>query len=709
MTNLQPEANGGQPDDAVVDDVRDELGYLPVRLSGEHRRLLAASGISDDIIAARGYRTVSAHNPGHGDDRELTGLGFTQRMRERVKNTPGLLVPLLDKRGDCWGWQLRNFIPDNGLDSQWAKYHSPLGQTNHIDVPPGVGDDLDDPSVPLWITEGSKKADCAFLHGLACIALLGVYGWRGTNDLGGVKALADWEDIALNREVNLAFDSDVIHKQQVRQALSRLAKWMAFRRATVNILMLPHSTGKVGLDDFLMSDGHTVADLEKLLHPFNSKSIFWVHDDWKAATNGQHAPAAADCEAEEAFWSQRPVLAHINDFAKARQVGPYAVLGAVLRRAIALVDPLVQLPPLTGEEASVNLFTIGLGRPGQGKDAANGVARRAVRFVTPNGDEITDPPSAVGVGTGEGLARVFKGHGTNGEGAQRSVNLEVNEIGTLASLADRKGQTLMFELLKAFMGQALGFTNAQKATTTFVPAQSYRLCLGVGAQPDNGGFFLERAKDGLPHRFLWLPTMDPFGVEDGEEPARIDVVLPTFNTIGEAVFLVSIPPDVVARIRAFRHLVNIVSPDVDPLDGHLMLVQEKVAFGLALLESRRVVSLDDWRIAGQLVAVSNRTRSGLLVTLAEKRRKTAADRANEQADRQIIIDERLTESAQDRVWKAITRKLQRVGKATRRDLQRTCDSKLQRDFAAVFDTAVDQGKLVSAGGEGRDTLYTLKA
>ena len=40
------------------------------------------------------------------------------------------------------------------------------------------------------------------------------------------------------------------------------------------------------------------------------------------------------------------------------------------------------------------------------------------------------------------------------------------------------------------MGQSLGFSNAQKATTTFIPAHSYRLCLGIGAQPENAGFFL---------------------------------------------------------------------------------------------------------------------------------------------------------------------------------------------------------------------------
>jgi hypothetical protein len=69
---------------------------------------------------------------------------------------------------------------------------------NGIDVPPGVGPMLGDPGVPLWITEGVKKADWAALHGLCCVALPGVWSWRGTNGAGGRVGVADWHDIALN-------------------------------------------------------------------------------------------------------------------------------------------------------------------------------------------------------------------------------------------------------------------------------------------------------------------------------------------------------------------------------------------------------------------------------------------------------------------------------------------------------------------------------
>jgi len=39
--------------------------------------------------------------------------------------------------------------------------------------------------LPLFITEGIPKGDAAVTIGLCCIALLGVWNFRGTNDAGG--------------------------------------------------------------------------------------------------------------------------------------------------------------------------------------------------------------------------------------------------------------------------------------------------------------------------------------------------------------------------------------------------------------------------------------------------------------------------------------------------------------------------------------------
>ena len=241
------------------------------------------------------------------------------------------------------------------------------------------------------------------------------------------------------------------------------------------------------LTDAALTAGLDAGEIDATIH---SAACAEEVDIMPPATGATSSVAARD---DAAFWEQREVLARVLEFSRARGVAPYAVLGGVLRRAITHVLPSVQLPPTVGDAVSVNLFTVAVGRSGQGKDAANGVARSAIEFVTVDGETRPDPPSTIGIGSGEGLAKALRGMGDD-ESIPALINLEVPEIGTLGALAQRKGGTVIGELLKAYMGQSLGFTNASSATTSFVPAHSYRLCFGVGAQPENADVFLDRER-----------------------------------------------------------------------------------------------------------------------------------------------------------------------------------------------------------------------
>jgi hypothetical protein len=138
--------------------------------------------------------------------------------------------------------------------------------------------------VPLWITEGQKKADALASRGLCAVALLGVWNWKGKNDLGGTTLLADWDYVALGgREVRIVFDSDVMVKAAVRSALDRLVEHMRRKGSHVGAVYLPSSNGrKVGVDDWL-AQGHTVDELKALVEvPSYSRRLprplsnFWM-------------------------------------------------------------------------------------------------------------------------------------------------------------------------------------------------------------------------------------------------------------------------------------------------------------------------------------------------------------------------------------------------------------------------------------------------
>ncbi len=127
-------------------------------ISDDHLKMLAASGITPEHAALRGYETVT-------DRGRLANLdGNGHGVAEDGRNVPGLLVPMLRVDGSTWGHQYR---PDNPRlrNGKPIKYETPWQQRNGLDIPPGVGDRLGDPAVPLFIAEGVKKADCGALHG----------------------------------------------------------------------------------------------------------------------------------------------------------------------------------------------------------------------------------------------------------------------------------------------------------------------------------------------------------------------------------------------------------------------------------------------------------------------------------------------------------------------------------------------------------------
>ncbi|HEX7312315.1 MAG TPA: DUF3854 domain-containing protein [Pyrinomonadaceae bacterium] len=219
-----------------------------------HAERVSASSISDEVAEARGYRTVSVKS-------ELKALGFG----EAQCRVPALLIPVWSVNGEIATYQIR---PDEPRikDGKPLKYETPAGAHMALDVPPAARPLLANPSLPLFITEGARKADAAVSRGLCCVALLGVWNFRGRNEHGGLTALADWEYVALKgRKAYICFDSDVMEKDAVRLAMKRLRAFLESRGANVRLIYLPAGAGgaKVGLDDYFAAGG-TVDGLMRL-------------------------------------------------------------------------------------------------------------------------------------------------------------------------------------------------------------------------------------------------------------------------------------------------------------------------------------------------------------------------------------------------------------------------------------------------------------
>lgn len=230
------------------------------------------SGISPEVIAARGYRSIT-------DAAELHGLGFAPSQCR----APGLLIPLHHVSTDIFTkdncparFQYRPDEPRLNDKGHTIKYETPFGFRPCVDVPPTMRHRLNDPNVPLLITEGSKKADSAASRGVLCVSLMGVWNWLRSGENGQDSVpLLDWNYIKLRgRRVEIAYDSDITVKPEVQKANNRLAAYLHSLGATVVTLYLPsdlqeESDGtmpKTGLDDYFVRGGTVEA-----LHTFTKR------------------------------------------------------------------------------------------------------------------------------------------------------------------------------------------------------------------------------------------------------------------------------------------------------------------------------------------------------------------------------------------------------------------------------------------------------
>lgn len=207
------------------------------------------------------------------------------------------------------------------------KYLQPKAAGNHLYTPPGLHDLypgwIEDTSIPVFITEGEKKALAGVQAGLAVLAVGGVYSWRThihTIERGVVRVedkpsarivhlddrgekayrtqvapeLADiqWE----GRSVYLIFDSDAETNEEVQRAAFELANWLEDHGAdTRQISLAARNAGvdgsdqKVGLDDLLLADptfGEHLGDVEWLdregFRPLPSDPLGWTTEQLNA-------------------------------------------------------------------------------------------------------------------------------------------------------------------------------------------------------------------------------------------------------------------------------------------------------------------------------------------------------------------------------------------------------------------------------------------
>lgn len=440
---------------------------------------------------------------------------------------------------------------------------------------------------------------------------------------------------------------------------------------------------------------------------------------------------AADVDAgdDKQFWDAAPGLAAIQDWARARRAGPYALLGEILLQVGARIPPQVVLPPLGAPDgshaqgaASLNQLLASVGPSGQSKGLCHQLATEVVDW--PPGT----PPRYESLGSGEGIAATYVACIRDPETREYvmtrlawSAVFAATEVDKLAALLGRRAATLGGVLRSAWSGEPLGEANASEERRRRVPRHGYRCGIVVHVQPGRGGALLNADEEaaGTPQRVLWLPAMDP-GIPDVAPPPPGLLRWRTPPEITDAIGkieasgleslgipdLVVLPVASVAREAIDRAAVARHRGEAGVLDGHALLVQEKLAAVLAAFLGRFGITDEDWELAGHLMAVSDSTRR---VITNELRR--AADERNEAQGRaearraQIVTDataKNALHSAKNRVvtilrksqkgqWVALGQLRQQSSSAQRDCLSEAIEELLQEETIDVRATAAGHG------------------
>lgn len=441
----------------------------------------------------------------------------------------------------------------------------------------------------------------------------------------------------------------------------------------------------------------------------------------EAGRRSQARTTARTAEADEtAFWEARAELAVIRDWARARLVSPWALLAEVSARVVAALPAGVMLPATVGSRVGAGLYALIVSPSGVGKSSAHGVAA-----------EVLPVPGlycADLAGTGEGVTDHFVEWVKDGEsgerveGAQpsgggrlcwrnRSVLLFADEIEAVAAMFERKGTTLASFMRAGWNSARYGFSYRDKAKRTFLPPLGYRVCATVGATPDLARVLLDRADDGTPQRWAFLPGTDPH-MPAGPAVPEPGSSLAAWHPPVAPQHPVIIPESVREHIRQHhvrRHRGEIT---IALLDAHANLSRLKWALALAALREgleprspaagRYEVTEEDWRLAGVIMAKSDQVRGGLLEAARRKAEKDNAARGRSEGQRDVAREDEADERRTDAAAGRIMERLMRNGEWTPGGPLRNALSRPQRE---VFDDAIarlTEENLIESRETGRD-------
>lgn len=222
----------------------------------EHRKTLYGSRLVDETINEIGFISSSNSDSYLEPIKDLSGKnirGYRARYNEEVirKNK-------YPSKEEC----TPKYRPSKDLGNAFFYPH-----LSSIKSWVEISKDL---SVPIYITEGVKKAALLAQQGYAAVGILGVWNWKESKKIkndDGVEEetsepISDFKDIVWKkRKVYIVFDSDKYKNINVLFAEARLKEYLVELGADVGIMNLAYDPEAKGIDDFFVKQGENAQEM----------------------------------------------------------------------------------------------------------------------------------------------------------------------------------------------------------------------------------------------------------------------------------------------------------------------------------------------------------------------------------------------------------------------------------------------------------------
>jgi Bifunctional DNA primase/polymerase, N-terminal len=454
------------------------------------------------------------------------------------------------------------------------------------------------------------------------------------------------------------------------------------------------------------------AEEEELNRLLTSGTAYVPPPGVDAATGEVKTPSDLNLPAE--FWNERPVLAHIRQAAWSRMVSPDALLANAIARTATLIPPTYTLPAVIGAEATVDYIAAVIADTSGGKTIAHGVAKSMLPCPEWEPGDENPIMMDLSIGSGEGIVEAFmvdepptldansklRSSGRRVVGRQ-ALHLVVDEGTAFVNQAQRNGTTVVATLVSAWSGAALGALNASKETRRIISAGRVRVTAVINMQAENGYMLFSKELEsvGFTGRILFASAHDPSAPEHDLPDWPGELHWPAPGTPEQITRRFVYDPAIEADIRGARHGVLTKRQAIDKRQSQTLLLRCKTAAVLAWWDGRMRINVDDWRLAGQVVAMS-----GAVLRHIEQVKENLDAVGGERRAAARGTYEAITETAKERrlVAELSTRIVERVPPegVGRRELARLMTSSTTRHrFDAALDRAVADGFLVVEDGQ----------